>query len=139
MPHLPTLRFALRTSPACIPLLFIWSPSANAVLPPHPPRQTSYPPSAHFVFAIISTPSCSWLFFYTSYFLFPLDSLRVLQWNAGGLRVRNIELLHFISSHLVDVCIQEFNFDLSFFFQIPGFSALRSDRTHVRSRHSFFR
>ena len=35
--------------------------------------------------------------------LHPLpDSLRVLQWNAGGLRARSTEVLHFISSHLVD-------------------------------------
>ena len=31
----------------------IWSPSANAALPPHPRLQTFYPPSAHFV----SSPS----------------------------------------------------------------------------------
>ena len=45
------------------------------------------------------------------YLLLPLplsDSLRVLQWNAGGLRARSTEVLHFISSHPVDlVCIQE--------------------------------
>ena len=34
------------------------------------------------------------------------DSLRVLQWNAEGLRARSTELLHFILSHPVDlVCI----------------------------------
>ena len=31
-----------------------------------------------------------------------LPSLRVLQWNAGGLRPRRTELLHFLSSHPVD-------------------------------------
>ena len=39
------------------------------------------------------------------YLLLPLpfpDSLRVLQWNAGGLRPRSTELLHFISSHPVN-------------------------------------
>ena len=36
------------------------------------------------------------------------DSLRILQWNAGGLRARSTELLHFLSSHSVDlICIQE--------------------------------
>ena len=46
--------------------------------------------------------------FYTSCFLFPCESLRVLQWNAGGLRARSTKLLHFISSHLIDlICIQE--------------------------------
>ena len=30
--------------------------------------------------------------------ILPHESLRILQWNAGGLRARNTELLHFISS-----------------------------------------
>ena len=62
------------------------------------------------------------------------NSLRVLQWNAGGLRARSTKLLHFISSHSVDlIYIQDSNLNLSSSFQIPGFSALRSDRTHSRS------
>ena len=62
------------------------------------------------------------------------DSLRVLQWNAGGLRARSTELLHFLSSHPVDlICIHESNLKSSSSFRIPGFSALRSDRTHSRS------
>ena len=66
--------------------------------------------------------------------IFTLDSLRVLQWNAGGLRARSTELFHFLSSHPVDlICIQEFNLNSSSSFRIPGFSALRSDRTHSRS------
>ena len=64
----------------------------------------------------------------------PSDSLKVLQWNAGGLRARSTELLHFLSSHPVDlIYIQESNLNLSSSFRIPGFSALRSDRTHSRS------
>ena len=64
----------------------------------------------------------------------PPDSLRVLQWNAGGLRARSTELLHFLLSHPVDlICIQESNLNSSFSFQISGFSALRSDCTHSRS------
>ena len=62
------------------------------------------------------------------------DSLMVLQWNAGGLRARSTELLHFLSSHPVDlICIQESNLNSSSFFRIVGFIALRSDRTHSRS------
>ena len=58
----------------------------------------------------------------------------VLQWNAGGLRAMSTELLHFISSHPVDlICIQECNLNLFSYFWIPGFSALRSDRIHSRS------
>ena len=61
------------------------------------------------------------------------DSLRVLQWNAGRLRARSTELLHFLSSHPVDlICIQESNLNSSS-VQIPGFSALCYYRTHSRS------
>ena len=65
----------------------------------------------------------------------PLDNfLRVLQWNAGGLRARSTKLLHFISSHFVDlIYIQESNLNLSFSFRISGFSALQSHGTHSRS------
>ena len=63
-----------------------------------------------------------------------LNSLRALQWNAGGLRARSTELLHFISSHPVDfICIQKSNLYLSSSFRIPRFSALRSDCSHSRS------
>ena len=63
----------------------------------------------------------------------PPDSLRVLQWNAGGLRARSTELLDFLSSHPVDlICIQESNLNSSSSFRIPGFSALRFDCTHSR-------
>ena len=61
----------------------------------------------------------------------PSDSLRVLQWNTGGLRARSTELLHFLLSHPANlICIQE-----SILTPLPlsGFSALRSDRTHYRS------
>ena len=70
------------------------------------------------------------------YLLHPLlpNSLRVLQWNAGGLQARSTELVHFFSSHSVDlICNQEANLNLSFFFWTPGFSAQRSVGTHSRS------
>ena len=61
----------------------------------------------------------------------PPDSLKVLQWNAGGLRARSTELLHSLSTHPADlICIQESNLNSFFSFRIPGFSALRSDRSH---------
>ena len=64
----------------------------------------------------------------------PPDSLRVLQWNARGLRAKSTKLLHFLLSHPVHlICIQESNLNSSSSFRIPGFSALRSDRTHSRS------
>ena len=71
------------------------------------------------------------------YLLLPVflpNSLRVLQWNAGGLRARSTERLHFILSHPVDlICIQNSNLNLFSSFRITGFSALRSDGTHSRS------
>ena len=117
--------------------------SANAALSPHPRLQTSYPPSADSI-SFPSAPSpttvpCFWISFCASCLHSPPDSLRVLQWNAGGLRARSIELLHFLSSHPVDlICIQESNLNSSSSFRIPGFSALRSDRTHSRSGILFF-
>ena len=112
-------------------------PSTDAALTHHPRLQISYPSSAHSISPSFapsppslapsrpSTPPASSP---------PPDSLRVLQWNAGGLRARSTELLHFLSSHPVDlICIQEFNLNSSSSFRIPGFSALRSDRTHSRS------
>ena len=62
------------------------------------------------------------------------NSLKVLQWNAGGLRARRTELLHFLSSHPVDlIYIQKPNLNLSSSFRIPGFSALQSHGTHSQS------
>ena len=87
--------------------------SANAALPPHSRLQTLYNPSAHFISFPSSplppslVPSCSSAPPASSP---PYDSLRVIQWNAGGLRARSTELLHFLSSHPVDfICIQESN------------------------------
>ena len=61
-----------------------------------------------FSLCTLTTVSCSWLSFYTSCFLFLPNSLRVLQWNAGGLRARSTKFLQFFSSDLVGlICIQE--------------------------------
>ena len=87
-----------------------------------------------FSLCTLPIPSCAWLFFYISCFLFLPDFLRFLQWNAGGLQARSTKLLHFILSHPVDfICIQQSNLNSSSSFQIHGFSSLRSDRTHSRS------
>ena len=104
---------------------------------PHPRLQTSYPPSAHLISPSPALPPPSLAPGYTSAppaSSLPADSLRVLQWNAGGLRARSTELLHFLSSHFVDlICIQESNLNSSSSFRIPGFSVLRSNRTHSQS------
>ena len=112
-------------------------PSTDAALTRHPRLQTSYPPSAHSI-SPSSAPSPPSLALGRPSMppasSPPPDSLRVLQWNAGGLRARSTELLHFLSSHPVDlICIQESNLNSSSSFRIPGFSALRFDRTHSRS------
>ena len=112
-------------------------PCTDAALTRHPRLQTSYPPSAHSISPSSvplppslapghpSMPPASSP---------PPDSLRVLQWNAGGLGARSTELLHFLSSHPVDlICIQESNLNSSSSFRIPGFSALRSDLALSRS------
>ena len=78
-----------------------------------------------------STAPCSWLFFFTPCFFFSPESLKVFQWNAGGLRASSTKLLHFILSHPVDfIYIHESNLNFFFSFRIPGFSALRSDCIH---------
>ena len=73
--------------------------------------QTSYPPSARFVFSPSApsppphAPGC----LSTPAFSSPPDSIRDHQCNAGGLRAGSIELLHFI---------QEFNFNSFSSFRI---------------------
>ena len=106
--------------------------SANGAIPLHSRLQTSYP-STHFVTSLCtSTLLCFWLLFHTSSSLSLSDALSVLQWNLGGLRSRNAELLHFISLQRVDfICIQESNLNSSS-VQNPVYSAiwlhsLRSD------------
>ena len=61
----------------------------------------------------------------------PPDSLKVLQWNAGGLRARSTELLHFLSSH-PPVDLTTSRNPILIHLPHSGFSALRSDRTHSR-------
>ena len=84
-------------------------PSANAALLPHPRLQTFYPSSSHLISPSPALSPPSLAPGYTSAppaSSPPPDSLRVLQWNAGGLRARSTELLHFLSSHSVDlICI----------------------------------
>ena len=72
-------------------------------------KPTLLPPISYLLILPPAHPSCSWLFFYTSYSLFLPDSLRVLQWNGGGLRAKDTELLHFISSPVDLVCINDSN------------------------------
>ena len=105
-------RVTLVSKPLILHLPILYPPSSAPSPPSTAPGHFSTPPA--------SSP--------------PPDSLRVLQWNVGGLHARSTELLHFLSSYPVDlICIQEFNLNSSSSFRISGFSALRSDRTHSRS------
>ena len=117
------------TSPTFPPMLMQHSRPTLAFKPLIPPLPTLHllPPYSHHrlmlsdVFLYILLP-------------LPREPLRVLRWNAGGLRSRSTELLHVLSSHPVDlICIQESNLHSSSSFEIPGFSARQSDRTHSRS------
>ena len=92
-PPLPTQRSRIHSSK---PL---------TLLPPTSYLRTSPPPHASCCLPILPAPST--------------DLLRVLQWNARGLRARSSELLHFISFHFVDlICIQESNLSSSSSFRI---------------------
>ena len=140
VPHLSTLPFLSESSSSYI---FTVQPgssdtlSANAALPFHSASvklPTLLPPRLYLLSLHFPNSSCFWLFSQTSCFLFPSDSLRVLQWNFESLRARSIEIIHFISFHPVDlICIQESNLYLSSSFRTHEFSALRSDCTHSRS------
>ena len=110
-----------------------------ACIPPQPMQRsrltfvykhpTLLPPTSYISsLCTLPTSSCFWLFSNTSCFLI------LFQWYAGGLRARSSELLHFISLHSVDlIYIQESNLDSSSSFRVPGYSGLRSDRTHSQS------
>ena len=80
--------------------------SANAALLPHPRFQT-YPPTAHSV----SSPSASHhrpLLLAVLLYLLPLlppNSLRVFQWNAGGLRDRRTDYFTFFCPMLLTLSI----------------------------------
>ena len=138
-PPAESLQLPPRTSPTCIPV----SPLCNLAPPlltllyrltlvsklliPHLPILYLLPLPLHYRPLLLA-------FLLRLLPRLPPDSLRVLQWNAGGFRARSTELLHFLSSPPVDlICIQESNLNSSSSFRIPGFSALRSDRIHSRS------
>ena len=97
-------------------------PSTDAALSPHPRLQTSYPASAYYIspFSAPSPPSLAPGRPTTRPASSPPpNSLTVLQWNAAGLWARSTELVHFLSSHPVDlICVQESNLNSSSSFWI---------------------
>ena len=125
------------SSGACASAVGSGPPSAGAALLPRPRLRASYPPSAHLVSPSPAlpppslAPGCASAPPASSP---PPDSLGVLRWGAGGLRAGGTGLLHFLSSHPVDlVCIRGPGLGSSSSFRIPGFSVLRSGRARSRS------
>ena len=141
IPHLPTLCRPLHIPQACLPPLFNLVHLVFPLLMQHchpnlafkPP--TLLPPTSYLL--PMHPPHPVMFLAAFLYLLLPLSpkSLKVLQWNSRGLRARSgSELIHFISSHPVDLIgIQKFNLNSSSSFQMLGFSALRSDCTHSQS------
>ena len=103
-------------------------------LPNHPQLIYTYPPSAS------TTPSPQ-----TQHTTSPLtqssfhpsspsrNNLRILQWNANGIRPRRTELLHFLSHNQYDlIFIQESHFSSDSTFRIPGYKTLQKNRFMTR-------
>ena len=99
-------------------------------LPPAPVLSSSYPPSAS-TLPPVPTPAPSSAPLQPSPFRCPsLSELKVLQWNANGVRARSDELTDFLSRESFHVvCIQETKLQPSTRFRIPGYKAYRQDRT----------
>ena len=85
----------------------IWLPSANAALLPTLVFKP-LTPLLPILYILPLHPRHRLLLLVVSLhllFLFPTDFLKVLQWNAGSLRARSTELLHFLSSHPIDLFV----------------------------------
>ena len=113
--------FTVQSSP---PLLILHSPCL----------QTFYPPSAHFISPSSAPSPLSLATGRLLRLLPPLFPLTLSGFFSGMLEVFEPGALNYFtfpSSHPVDlICSQESNLNSSSSFRIPGFSALRSDRTH---------
>ena len=61
------------------------------------------------------------------------NNLRILQWNANGIRPRCTELLHFLSHNQYDlIFIQESHLSSDSTFRIPGYKTLQKNRFMTR-------
>ena len=103
-------------------------------LPNHPQLIYTYPPSA------LTTPSPQ-----TQQTTSPLtqssfhpsspsqNNLRILQWNANGIRPCRTELIHFLSHNQYDlIFIQESHLSSDSTFRIPGYKTLQKNRFMTR-------
>ena len=100
--------------------------SANAALSPHSRLQTFYPPSAHYISSpsVPTTVPRSWLSFCASCLhSFPLNLSGFFNGMLEVFEPESTELLHFLSSHPVDlICIQQSNLNSSSSFRILCFA-----------------
>ena len=136
-PNLSTVCLPLRILPASIPPLFNLAHLALPLLMQHSPPTLAFKHftllSPTFYFLTLHPPHPLMFLVVFLYLLFPLppDWFRIFQRNVGELRARSTKLLHFISSHLVDlIFIQLSSLNSSSSFQIPQFSAVRSDHVN---------
>ena len=112
----------------------IWPPSTDAALSRHPRLQTSCPHLPILYLLLLPPHHRPLLLAILLRLLLSLLPLTLSGFFNGMLEVSKPGALNFLSSHPVDlICIQESNLNSFSSFRIPGFSALRSDRTHSRS------
>ena len=61
------------------------------------------------------------------------NNLRILQWNANGIRPRRTKLIQFLSHNQYDlIFIQELHFSSDSTFRIPGYKILQKNRSMTR-------
>ena len=97
-------------------LIFNYPPSAPTIPPPQthhtisPLIQSSFHPSS---------PS--------------QNNLRILQWNANGIRPRRTELIQFLSQNRYDlIFVQESHLSSDSSFRMPGYKTLHKNRSMTR-------
>ena len=97
-------------------LTFNYPPSASSIPPPRTQHTISplTPPSFH-----PSSPS--------------RNNLRILQWNANGIRPRRTELIQFFSQNQYNLTfVQESHLSSDSTFRIPGYKTLQKNRSMTR-------
>ena len=63
-------------------------------------------------------------------------NLKVMQWNAEGVRLKKTELQNFLKEHDIDVCcIQETHLSSAHRFSIRGYEIFRQDRRSAERRN----
>ena len=101
-------------------------------LPNHPQLIYNYPPSA----STIPPPQTQHTispFTQSSFHPSSRNILRILQWNANGIRPRRTELTHFLSHNQCDlIFVQESHLSSDSTFRIPGYKTLPKNHSMTR-------